>query len=149
MGVHAGTGIWEKNHTVGVTFMVGLCYTMSRDVAEALVSYKPLQRFALLQNATGEEEEFTKIHMGDDIMVGRVLLQEAKPQPLILVKVLPCHFHDIRNATGHSLVVPSSMCVHHVREDDYAALMARFGHDTSPPARVARVSKDTIYPMCD
>ncbi|RNE98455.1 UDP-Gal or UDP-GlcNAc-dependent glycosyltransferase [Trypanosoma conorhini] len=149
MGAHAGTGIHVHNRSLGVTFMVGLCYTLSRDVAEALVSYGPLRRFALLPNATGQEEEFTKIRMSDDIMVGRILLQEVKIPSLILVKVLPCHFHDVRNDTGHSLVVPTSMCVHHVQGDDYAALMARFGHNTSPPARIRRASGDTIYPLCD
>ncbi|KAF8293900.1 hypothetical protein TcYC6_0105080 [Trypanosoma cruzi] len=82
-------------------------------------------------------------------MVGRVLVNEVKYNPMVYVKMLPCHFDNARNGTGHSQVVPTSMCVHHVREDDYAALMARFGNDTSPVARVERVSDDTIYPSCD
>ncbi|RNF25721.1 UDP-Gal or UDP-GlcNAc-dependent glycosyltransferase, partial [Trypanosoma conorhini] len=39
MGIHAGTGIRVQNRSLGVNFMAGWCYTMSRDVAGALVSY--------------------------------------------------------------------------------------------------------------
>ncbi|ESL05254.1 UDP-Gal or UDP-GlcNAc-dependent glycosyltransferase [Trypanosoma rangeli SC58] len=150
MGSHGGSGLWVKNRMIRVTFMVGWCYTLSRDVAEALVSYKPLRRLVYLPYTEERREEFFWIHMQyEDVMVGRVLLQEVKYRPLVHVKVLPCHFHDIRNDTGHSQVVPSSMLLHHVREDDYAALMARFGNDTSPLARVTWVSSDVIYPLCD
>ncbi|KAF8283933.1 hypothetical protein TcBrA4_0054740 [Trypanosoma cruzi] len=70
--------------------MVGWCYTMSRDVAEALVSFKPLRRLAHTPYSKEREEEFFSIGMGhEDMMVGHVLLDEVKYQPLIHVKVLP------------------------------------------------------------
>ncbi|KAF5218721.1 putative UDP-Gal or UDP-GlcNAc-dependent glycosyltransferase [Trypanosoma cruzi] len=150
MGIHGGSALWVKGRSVGAKFMIGWCYTLSRDVAEALVSYKPLRRLAYLPYSKESEEEFISIHMQhEDVMVGWVLERVIKYQPMIYVKVLPCHFHDARNGTGHSQVLPTSMGVHHVREDDYAALMARFGNDTSPAARVSRVSEDVIYPVCD
>ncbi|PWU92371.1 putative UDP-Gal or UDP-GlcNAc-dependent glycosyltransferase [Trypanosoma cruzi] len=150
MGAHCGGNIWANNRSVGVHFMVGWCYTMSRDVAEALVSFKPLRRLAHTPYSKERKEEFFSIGMGhEDMMVGHVLLDEVKYQPLIHVKVLPCHFLEARSDTGESWVVPTSMCVHHVREDDYAALMARFGNDTSPVARLWRVAEDVIYPSCD
>ncbi|EAN82882.1 putative UDP-Gal or UDP-GlcNAc-dependent glycosyltransferase [Trypanosoma cruzi] len=150
MGLHVGTSQYKKMGLPGNTFMMGWCYTLSRDVAEALVSYKPLRRLTYLPYSKEREEEFFSIHMQhEDVMVGRVLVNELNYQPMVYVKVLPCHFHDARNGTGHSQVVPTSMCVHHVLEDDYAALMARFGNDTSPVARVERFSDDTIYPLCD
>ncbi|EAN88603.1 UDP-Gal or UDP-GlcNAc-dependent glycosyltransferase, putative [Trypanosoma cruzi] len=150
MGVHCGGNIWANGRSVGVHFMVGWCYTMSRDVAEALVSFKPLRRLAYTPYSKERDEEFSSIGMGhEDMMVGHVLLEEVKYQPLIHVKVLPCHFLQARSDTGESQVVPTSMCVHHIREDDYAALMARFGNDTSPVARLWRVSEDVIYPSCD
>ncbi|PWV10095.1 putative UDP-Gal or UDP-GlcNAc-dependent glycosyltransferase [Trypanosoma cruzi] len=150
MGVHSGSSLWVKDRFIDVLFMVGWCYTMSRDVAEALVSYEPLRRLAYLPYSKEREEEFLSIHMQhEDVMVGRVLVNELKYQPMVYVKMLPCHFGNARNETGHSQVVPTSMCVHHVREDDYAALMARFGNDTSPAARVERVSDDVVYPSCD
>ncbi|RNC33697.1 UDP-Gal or UDP-GlcNAc-dependent glycosyltransferase [Trypanosoma cruzi] len=150
MGVHAGSSLRVKERFIHVLFMIGWCYTLSRDVAEALVSYEPLRRLAYLPYSKEREEEFFSIHMQhEDVMVGRVLVNELKYQPMLYVKVLDCHFHDARNETGHSQVVPTSMCVHHVREDDYAALMARFGNDTSPVARVERASEDVIYPSCD
>ncbi|PBJ69251.1 UDP-Gal or UDP-GlcNAc-dependent glycosyltransferase [Trypanosoma cruzi cruzi] len=150
MGVHSGSSLWVKDRFIHVLFMIGWCYTLSRDVAEALVSYEPLRRLAYLPYSKEREEEFFSIHMQhEDVMVGRVLVNEVKYNPMVYVKVLGCHFHDARNSTGHSQVVPTSMCVHHVREDDYAALMARFGNDTSPVARVERYSEEVIYPLCD
>ncbi|KAF5215612.1 hypothetical protein ECC02_011687 [Trypanosoma cruzi] len=150
MGVHIGTSSFEKKGLPGSTFMVGWCYTLSRDVAEALVSYKPLRRLAYLPYSKERDHEFALLRFHyEDNMVGWVLEKEVKYQPMVYVKVLGCHFHDARNDTGHSQVVPSSMCVHHVLEDDYAALMARFGNDTSPVARVELASDDTIYPLCD
>ncbi|EKF29508.1 UDP-Gal or UDP-GlcNAc-dependent glycosyltransferase, putative [Trypanosoma cruzi marinkellei] len=80
-------------------------------------------------------------------MVGWVLEKELNYKPIVYVKVLPCHFHNARNDTGHWQVVPTSMCVHHVRGDDYAALMARFGNDTSPVARVDRVLRRRDIPL--
>ncbi|EKF30491.1 UDP-Gal or UDP-GlcNAc-dependent glycosyltransferase, putative [Trypanosoma cruzi marinkellei] len=150
MGYHVGVGSFGKNGLPGSTFMVGWCYTMSRDVTEALVSYKPLRRLAYLPYSEERYDEFALLRFQhEDIMVGWVLEKEVKYQSLIYVKILGCHFHDARNETGHSNVMPTSMCVHHVREDDYAALMARFGNDTSPVARVERASEDVIYPSCD
>ncbi|PWU83557.1 putative UDP-Gal or UDP-GlcNAc-dependent glycosyltransferase [Trypanosoma cruzi] len=150
MGVYVGSSLWVKDRFIDVMFMVGWCYTLSRDVAEALVSYEPLRRLAYLPYSKEREEEFFSIHMQhEDVMVGRVLVNELNYNPMVYVEMQGCHFHDARNETGHSQVVPTSMCVHHVREDDYAALMARFGNDTSPVARVQRASEDTIYPSCD
>ncbi|KAF8300002.1 putative UDP-Gal or UDP-GlcNAc-dependent glycosyltransferase [Trypanosoma cruzi] len=150
MGAHVGRGFQVNKRPVGVSFMVGWCYTLSRDVAEALVSYKPLRRLAYLPYSKERQEEFLSIGMGqEDMMVGFVLENEVNYKPLIYVKVLPCHFLEARSDTGESQVVPTSMCVHHLLEEEYTALMARFGNDTSPVARVERVSEDVIYPCCD
>ncbi|EKF27140.1 UDP-Gal or UDP-GlcNAc-dependent glycosyltransferase, putative, partial [Trypanosoma cruzi marinkellei] len=117
MGVHIGTSSFENKGLPGSTFMVGWCYTLSRDVAEALVSYKPLRRLAYLPYSKERDHEFALLRFHyEDNMVGWVLEKEVKYQPMVYVKVLDCHFHDARNGTGHSLVVPTSMCVHHVRE---------------------------------
>ncbi|ESL05882.1 UDP-Gal or UDP-GlcNAc-dependent glycosyltransferase [Trypanosoma rangeli SC58] len=141
----------EKDESNGVFFMIGWCYTLSRDLAEALVSYKPLERLVYLPYSKEQEDEIFSINMDhEDIMVGRVLLQEVKPPSLVNVRAFDCLFGNIRNATGHSQVVPSSICIHHVREEDYAALMARFGHDTSPfPLHVERISKELLHLLCD
>ncbi|EKG00371.1 UDP-Gal or UDP-GlcNAc-dependent glycosyltransferase, putative [Trypanosoma cruzi] len=150
MGVHSGNSFSVKKRFIHVAFMVGYCYTLSRDVAEALVSYEPLRRLAYLPYSKERDDEFVLLgFLYEDVMVGLVLEKEVKYKPMVYVKVLGYHFHDARNETGHSQVVPTSMCVHHVQEDDYAALMARFGNDTSPVARVERVSDDVIYPSCD
>ncbi|PWV01722.1 putative UDP-Gal or UDP-GlcNAc-dependent glycosyltransferase [Trypanosoma cruzi] len=39
MGLHVGSTQYKKMGLPGNTFMIGWCYTLSRDVAEALVSY--------------------------------------------------------------------------------------------------------------
>ncbi|KAF8304811.1 putative UDP-Gal or UDP-GlcNAc-dependent glycosyltransferase [Trypanosoma cruzi] len=150
MGVHMSSGPDLKRGLPGYSFMVGWCYTLSRDVAEALVSFKPLRRLAYLPYSEDRYDEFALLQFyHEDNMVGYVLEKAVNYKPLVYVKVLPCHFHDARNSTGHSQVVPTSMCVHHVREDDYAALMARFGKDTSPVAHLWQYSEDVIYPWCD
>ncbi|PBJ74327.1 UDP-Gal or UDP-GlcNAc-dependent glycosyltransferase [Trypanosoma cruzi cruzi] len=150
MGVHIGSSHFGKKGLPGSTYMVGWCYTLSRDVAEALVSFKPLRRLAYLPYSEDRYDEFALLRFQyEDVMVAWVLENAVNYKPLVYVKVLPCHFHDARNSTGHSQVVPTSMCVHHVREDDYAALMARFGNDTSPVARLWQYSEDVIYPWCD
>ncbi|EAN86893.1 hypothetical protein C3747_49g229 [Trypanosoma cruzi] len=150
MGYHIGHSFLVKKSFIHVAYMAGCFYTLSRDVAEALVSYKPLRRLAYLPYSKERDDEFALLgFLYEDAMVGLVLEKEVKYQPMVYVKVLGCHFHDARNDTGHSQVVPTSMCVHHVREDDYAALMARFGNDTSPVARVDWYSEEVIYPSCD
>ncbi|KAF8305283.1 putative UDP-Gal or UDP-GlcNAc-dependent glycosyltransferase [Trypanosoma cruzi] len=150
MGYHAGHSFSVNKSFIHVAYMAGYCYTLSRDVAEALVSYEPLRRLAYLPYSKERNDEFALLgFLYEDAMVGLVLEKEVKYKPMVYVKVLGCHFHDARNGTGHSQVVPTSMCVHHVREDDYAALMARFGNDKSPVARVGWYSEDTIYPLCD
>ncbi|EKG01265.1 UDP-Gal or UDP-GlcNAc-dependent glycosyltransferase, putative [Trypanosoma cruzi] len=150
MGYHIGVAQFANKRFPGNTFMFGWCYTLSRDVAEALVSYKPLRHLAYLPYSEERDHEFALLQFhNDDAMVGWVLEKELNYKPMVYVKMLPCHFHDARNEAGHWQVVPTSMCVHHVRGDDYAALMARFGNDTSPVGRVERVSEDVIYPVCD
>ncbi|PWU87668.1 putative UDP-Gal or UDP-GlcNAc-dependent glycosyltransferase [Trypanosoma cruzi] len=142
MGVHIGSSHFGKKGLPGSTYMVGWCYTLSRDVAEALVSFKPLRRLAYLPYSEDRYDEFALLRFQyEDVMVAWVLENAVNYKPLVYVKVLPCHFHEARNSTGHSQVVPTSMCVHHVREDDYAALMARFGNDTSPVAICGSIQK--------
>ncbi|KAF8306290.1 hypothetical protein TcBrA4_0032160 [Trypanosoma cruzi] len=52
--------------------------------AEALVSYEPLRRLAYLPYSKECEEEFLSIHMQhEDVMVGRVLVNELKYQPMV------------------------------------------------------------------
>ncbi|EKF28055.1 UDP-Gal or UDP-GlcNAc-dependent glycosyltransferase, putative, partial [Trypanosoma cruzi marinkellei] len=150
MGVHIGSSHFGKKGLPGSRYMMGWCYTLSRDVAEALVSFKPLRRLAYLPYSEERYDEFALLRFqNEDVMVAWVLENVVNYKPMVYVKVLDCHFHDARNGTGHSQVVPTSMCIHHVREEDYAALMARFGNDTSPVARVERYSEEVIYPSCD
>ncbi|EKF27451.1 UDP-Gal or UDP-GlcNAc-dependent glycosyltransferase, putative, partial [Trypanosoma cruzi marinkellei] len=56
MGFHVGTTQYKKMGLPGNTFMIGWCYTLSRDVAEALVSYKPLRRLAYLPYSKERDE---------------------------------------------------------------------------------------------
>ncbi|PWU91882.1 putative UDP-Gal or UDP-GlcNAc-dependent glycosyltransferase [Trypanosoma cruzi] len=79
MGYHVGVGSFGKKDLPGSTFMVGWCYTLSRDVAEALVSYKPLRRLAYLPYGEDRYDEFALLRFQhEDIMVGWVLEKEVK-----------------------------------------------------------------------
>ncbi|EKF26378.1 UDP-Gal or UDP-GlcNAc-dependent glycosyltransferase, putative, partial [Trypanosoma cruzi marinkellei] len=56
MGLYALSTLRVKDCSIDVLFMIGWCYTLSRDVAEALVSYKPLRRLAYLPYSKEREE---------------------------------------------------------------------------------------------
>ncbi|RNC58794.1 putative UDP-Gal or UDP-GlcNAc-dependent glycosyltransferase [Trypanosoma cruzi] len=76
MGAHCGGNIWANGRSVSVHFMVGWCYTMSRDVAEASVSFKPLRRLAHTPYSKERDEEFfnwygSRGHDGWARVVGR------------------------------------------------------------------------------
>ncbi|KEG07536.1 UDP-Gal or UDP-GlcNAc-dependent glycosyltransferase [Trypanosoma grayi] len=110
-----------------IRFAAGMCYTLSRDVAEQLLSYEPLYRLMQLSYSQEREEEFISLSVQhEDVMVGRVLLMKLQYQPLVSVEAASCSFHEARGRRKRSLVTWRSVAVHHVHEGDYAQLMARF-----------------------
>ncbi|KEG08755.1 UDP-Gal or UDP-GlcNAc-dependent glycosyltransferase [Trypanosoma grayi] len=134
MGVYGMSKFLIEQRYIDVFFMIGFCYTMARDVAEQFVSYEPLRRLVSIPYSKERESEFRSIHMDhEDCMVGRVLLNELKYPSVVIAAAAPCRYNDARNQTGHSLVTPKSVVVHHVLESDYAELMDRFRNDTNPP----------------
>ncbi|PWV03611.1 putative UDP-Gal or UDP-GlcNAc-dependent glycosyltransferase [Trypanosoma cruzi] len=122
MGYHIGVAQFANKRFPGNTFMFGWCFTLSRDVAEALVSYKPLRRLAYLPYSEERDHEFALLQFhSDDAMVGWVLEKELNYKPMVYVKMLPCHYHDARDDTGHWQVVPTFDVCPSCAGDDYAA----------------------------
>ncbi|PWU83373.1 putative UDP-Gal or UDP-GlcNAc-dependent glycosyltransferase [Trypanosoma cruzi] len=73
-GIPHASSLWSGKIYKSYTFMVGWCYTLSRDVAEALVSYKPLRRLAYLPYSKERDHEFAPLlFYEEDVMVGGFL----------------------------------------------------------------------------
>ncbi|ORC86788.1 UDP-Gal or UDP-GlcNAc-dependent glycosyltransferase [Trypanosoma theileri] len=143
-GVPVGGVYYRKSVNIGIRFAGGWCYTLSRYTAEHFVSYEPLKRLVhLLYSKEREEELFLLSRNGEDAIVASILFVESPYAPLVFVTAYTCRFHDIRNSTGHSLLNPMSLGIHHLQEDDYAMLMDRFGNGTtySPRVRIFRKRK--------
>ncbi|KAF8307981.1 hypothetical protein TcBrA4_0002420 [Trypanosoma cruzi] len=86
MGVHSGSSLWVKDRFIDVLFMIGWCYTMSSDVAEALVSYEPLRRLAYLPYSKECEEEFLSIHMQHEDVMGGTCASERIEVPAYVIR---------------------------------------------------------------
>ncbi|ORC86737.1 UDP-Gal or UDP-GlcNAc-dependent glycosyltransferase [Trypanosoma theileri] len=141
-GLPIGGSLLINNSIVGFRFASGMCYTLSRDVAEQFVAFEPLRRLVQLRYSKNRESEFFSLNMNaEDVMVARVLLVELQYKPLVFAGVLPCRFHNIRNDTGHFMVNRNSVVVHHLREDEYAMLMDRFGYIAAYTPKVQKLRK--------
>ncbi|ORC86780.1 UDP-Gal or UDP-GlcNAc-dependent glycosyltransferase, partial [Trypanosoma theileri] len=125
------------NVTVRFRFAGGMCYTLSRDTAEWLVSYEPLKRLVHLPYTKEREKDFLSLGMnGEDYMVGRILRVESPYTPLVFVAEMPCRFHNLYNESLQFSVNPKSVVIHHLEENDYAMLMDRFGNGTTYSPRM-------------
>ncbi|ORC86782.1 UDP-Gal or UDP-GlcNAc-dependent glycosyltransferase, partial [Trypanosoma theileri] len=139
-GMPLGWSVRKRSINYRFRYAAGMCYTLSRDVAQQFVSYKPLQRLVEMPYSKMREPKFLSLNMqDDDMMVGRVLRVEQRHHHSIFVVAAPCSFHDILNDTGHYSVTWRSVVIHHLREDDYGKLMERFGNDTTHSSRLEMV----------
>ncbi|ORC84485.1 putative UDP-Gal or UDP-GlcNAc-dependent glycosyltransferase [Trypanosoma theileri] len=122
----------RENKNVSFHFVGGMCYTLSRDVAEHFVSYEPLKRLVHLPYKKEREEEFLSLGMDhEDVMVGRVLQVESPYTPLVFVADDICRFEHIEKGSIQFKVNPMSVVIHNLQEDEYAILMDRFGNGTT------------------
>ncbi|KAH9601073.1 hypothetical protein LSM04_009336 [Trypanosoma melophagium] len=140
-------GVWrgKRAKPPNVYFIIGYCMTLARDVAEQLVTFKPVHRLVHLPYSKKRKAEFMALNMEhEDIMVGRVLLHEIQYELLHLVKVDYCRFSNIRNDSGHSLVTSTSIVIHHLEESDYGDLMRQFGKITSPVPLKLKIESHNI-----
>ncbi|KEG07025.1 putative UDP-Gal or UDP-GlcNAc-dependent glycosyltransferase [Trypanosoma grayi] len=123
-GVYWGA-LYTAKSPVRFQMVVGFCMTLSRDVVQQFVSYKPLQRLVRLPYSKAREAEFLSLNMDhEDVMVGRAL-HEVKYPHLIFAKEKKCRFHNLRNGSHGHKVTQFSVVIHHVTEAEYSVLMAR------------------------
>ncbi|ORC82093.1 UDP-Gal or UDP-GlcNAc-dependent glycosyltransferase, partial [Trypanosoma theileri] len=120
------------NKNVSFHFVGGMCYTLSRDVAEHFVSYEPLKRLVHLPYKKEREEEFLSLGMDhEDVMVGHILRVECRYKPLLFVADVACRFEHIQKGSIKLNINPMSVVIHNLEEDEYAILMDRFGNGTT------------------
>ncbi|CCD16280.1 unnamed protein product [Trypanosoma congolense IL3000] len=109
------------------TYAFGALYTLGRDVAERFVSYRPLRTFINVPYSGIRWEEFNAVYLyAEDAMVGITLKRAGYSSELFHVNEKKCSFHELHAGFLVRPVSPSSVMVHHVKEEDYGALMKRF-----------------------
>ncbi|ORC84785.1 UDP-Gal or UDP-GlcNAc-dependent glycosyltransferase [Trypanosoma theileri] len=130
-GIYWGNLVWS-NYPKRFVFIVGFCMTVSRDVAEQVVSYKPLQDLVRLPYSKEREAEFLSLNMDhEDVLVGRVLY-ELQYTRLLYVSERKCRFHDIVYGPHYFPLSGKSVLIHHIKEHEYAWLMWRFNKSKIP-----------------
>ncbi|RNF26398.1 putative UDP-Gal or UDP-GlcNAc-dependent glycosyltransferase, partial [Trypanosoma conorhini] len=144
--VFTGVSFYHTQRPIPLSFIIGFASTLSRDVAQQFVSYKPLQRLVRLPYSSEREPEFSSLYMDhEDMMVG-IVLQKAEYGSLTFVKESTCRFHYVRNGPRLAPVRQSSVVVHHINEEEYEVLMRRFGKDTSPsPKKYRRMKGGFVF----
>ncbi|KAH9600955.1 hypothetical protein LSM04_003763 [Trypanosoma melophagium] len=117
-----------SRHSVHFDFAVGPCYTLSRDVAESFLSYKPLSRLLSLSYDSARESEYAALHVStEDVMVGRVL-HDVKSQCLVLVNESIYRFHDLHYSKYKARPTNCSVFLHHLKEKEYVKLMKKYSN---------------------
>nr|CCC89243.1 unnamed protein product [Trypanosoma congolense IL3000] len=118
-----------------IVFAAGSCYTLSKDVAQALVSYKPLAALVSKSYSIWRTIQYKTMSAdNEDRMVGRVLQEKLKLEGLITVDMGSCKFEDFGGRGQFPAVTPKWVVVHHVREEDYRRLWKWFEDHGAPPA---------------
>ncbi|KEG05857.1 putative UDP-Gal or UDP-GlcNAc-dependent glycosyltransferase [Trypanosoma grayi] len=139
-------GRWGEG--ANFNFIVGFCMTLSRDVVQQFVSYKPLQRLVRLPYSKAREADFLSLNMEhEDVMVGRAL-HEVKYPELTLVRESRCSFHDLRYGCRRRSLSDTSVVIHHIKSRDYMKLMRRFSNGTAATAREYRRLPRSLWFHC-
>ncbi|CCD15399.1 unnamed protein product [Trypanosoma congolense IL3000] len=125
------TRFWRSG---ALRYTLGYCTTLSKDVAQAVVSYEPLKRLVRTPYTTSKFFQFLDLAMFyEDVMVGRVLREKIKLDNLITIDVGRCRFHDVPNKTKVYLT-NNSVVLHHIGELHYFKLLRHFPTNATPPA---------------
>ncbi|KAG8339416.1 hypothetical protein ERJ75_000279300 [Trypanosoma vivax] len=113
-------------------FAAGILYTLSRDVAEAVVAYEPLQRLVRIPYSKEREREFgTLIMENEDIMVARII-SYLKLDGIQYYVESCCRFNDL-NYGFCSGVRDTSVIIHGVKEDQYVQMVDRLRNYKAKP----------------
>ncbi|CBH13797.1 UDP-Gal or UDP-GlcNAc-dependent glycosyltransferase, putative [Trypanosoma brucei gambiense DAL972] len=129
--VYGATFFWRSG---GIPFAAGYFTTFSRDVAEAVASYRPLERLLKAPYSIWRMRQYLSMSvLHEDVMTALVLQDKIRYKGLIIANAAGCHFHnkakeDIREAVSNRSVV-----VHHIREEDYEVLMDHFSNISERP----------------
>ncbi|KEG09208.1 putative UDP-Gal or UDP-GlcNAc-dependent glycosyltransferase [Trypanosoma grayi] len=128
--------IRDGNVTVKFVFALGPCYTLTRDVADRLVTYKPLEHLLELPYTKEREAEFFAMQVtGEDSMVGMVLKKAEYYPKMQFFEEKPCSFHDIHGGVRPRPLRSTSILVHSLLESEYEAVMNRFRMSSGAVAR--------------
>ncbi|ORC86520.1 putative UDP-Gal or UDP-GlcNAc-dependent glycosyltransferase, partial [Trypanosoma theileri] len=140
----------SENGTRMYLYAAGFIATLARDAVEQVVSYEPLKRLVFYPKNATRRSDFYSVGMDhEDMMVGRALY-EKNYLGIVYAREKPCHFHDVHVGFCVRPVTSRSVAIHHVRESNYATLMARFGNDTSPsPRNFTRINRYVIDFTCE
>ncbi|CCD15454.1 unnamed protein product [Trypanosoma congolense IL3000] len=115
---------WKPHHFV---FATGACFTLSRDAAQAFVSYKPLAALLSKPYSIWRIMQYLSVSAHhEDVMVGHVLLRKIKFKDLKTVNMGKCRLHGPGTNGLFTVVTPKSVVVHHIREEDYQRLREWF-----------------------
>ncbi|AAZ11114.1 UDP-Gal or UDP-GlcNAc-dependent glycosyltransferase, putative [Trypanosoma brucei brucei TREU927] len=124
--------IWRRNQ---LTYVNGYCITLSRDTAQAIISYKPLERLVNMPFSMWDYFDFLDLGMFyEDVMVGMILREKVVYRNLISVEMGRCHFHNAGKFGVKKSVRNMSVVIHHIQEADYEMLMDYFPEGVIPPA---------------
>ncbi|ORC86755.1 UDP-Gal or UDP-GlcNAc-dependent glycosyltransferase [Trypanosoma theileri] len=140
-GVPIGWKARKGSKNVGFRFAGGMCYTLSKDVAQQFVSYNPIQRLVNLPYSNEREPEFFSFSMHrEDVFVGHILYLELNGRKCDFFAESPCRFHNFYNKEGVSAVTSSSVVIHKLPEADYIKLMKQFSVNNTylPKVKVLR-----------
>lgn len=120
--------------------------TMHRDLLTVLGNFRPLMEHADVEfpgfpiksspkkgsndvaAAAAEDPEVKTMYKGhnmdhEDVMVGRALYDGKTNVSL----VRDCRLHDVHTGANVKKITGKSLVVHHLKADEYGALMRRFG----------------------
>ncbi|CBH13799.1 UDP-Gal or UDP-GlcNAc-dependent glycosyltransferase, putative [Trypanosoma brucei gambiense DAL972] len=90
--VYGATFFWRSG---GIPFAAGYFTTFSRDVAEAVASYRPLERLLKAPYSIWRMRQYLSMSvLHEDVMTALVLQDKIRYKGLIIVDAAPCHFHN-------------------------------------------------------
>ncbi|AAZ13478.1 UDP-Gal or UDP-GlcNAc-dependent glycosyltransferase, putative [Trypanosoma brucei brucei TREU927] len=122
--VYGATFFWRSG---GIPFAAGYFTTFSRDVAEAVASYRPLERLLKAPYSIWRMRQYLSMSvLHEDVMTALVLQDKIRYKGLIIVDAAPCHFHNAGKKGIRASLIDEYVVVHHIKENDYEVLMNHF-----------------------
>nr|AHA85315.1 galactosyltransferase [Trypanosoma brucei] len=129
-----------------VPFIAGYCVTLSRDVADGVVNYSPLQRLVNTPYSESNIEDFREMAMfNEDVMVAVTLREKVGYSDLVTADIGRCHYISHLRRRLSKVVTEKTMVVHHIKEKDYGYLMKLFPNNSETPPPVVLQWKDKNF----